>query len=61
MLAVGVRNSDSNGWVTDNNQQSTKSGSINGDGIGNNDSNHDDDKNKGGGGGILAAARRWWQ
>ncbi len=59
--AAGARNSDSDGSVTDNNQQSTKSGSVNGDRIGNDDSDNDDDENEGGGGGILPAARRWWQ
>jgi hypothetical protein len=59
--AAGARNSDSDGRVTDNNQQSTKSGSVNGDGIGNDNSDNDDDENEGGGGGILPAARRWWQ
>ncbi len=67
--AAGARNSDSNGRVTDNNQQSTKSGNVNGDGIGNDDSDNDDDENKGGGGGIFVCsaavvaveARRRWQ
>ncbi len=46
---------------TDNNQQSTKSGSVNGNGIGDDDRDNDVDENEGGGGGILPAARRWWQ